>query len=294
MGKKDMKMRIESLKGLLKMGLVCVVVATASQAWASFSLGDAANYAVIFQGGGGNRLNINNGAGLNHSAVDGNIGIAGTGSLQLSGPLTINGNVDFAGTYVQGTSDNGPYSGGITVNGVISGGHANVQTDLTGLSGLNSLSTTLGSEAGTSIKIGTGTGYTLTVDASAGTVDTSGNSVFTVTALNLSNGTLTIKGDGTHSIVLDIGFSVNIHPNQIVLTGRLTSDQVLFNLYGGNSATLAGGPALDLNSNGGTLTAHSSTRLARSQWTAPFSTAASLVVTVTMNKPSLVLTSSLR
>src|ERR1035441_226895 len=70
MGKKDMKMRIESLKGLLKMGLVCVVVATASQAWASFSLGDAANYAVIFQGGGGNRLNINNGAGLNHSAVD--------------------------------------------------------------------------------------------------------------------------------------------------------------------------------------------------------------------------------
>src|SRR5439155_26258629 len=52
-----------------------------------FTLADAANYAVIYQAGGNNQLNINNGPGLNGLAVNGNIGIDNTapknGKLQL-------------------------------------------------------------------------------------------------------------------------------------------------------------------------------------------------------------------
>ena len=58
-------------------------------------------------------------------------------------------------------------------------------------------------------------------------------------------------------MVFNIGFSGNFHFNNIVLQGGLTSDDVLFNFYGGNSATLSGGPTMDINANfsgpGGTL-----------------------------------------
>src|SRR5437867_655545 len=67
----------------------------ASIAQAGFALGDAANFAVLYEGGANNHLAINNGQ------IDGNIGIgAPTGSttaqLQLNTPLTLNGDVLFA------------------------------------------------------------------------------------------------------------------------------------------------------------------------------------------------------
>jgi fibronectin-binding autotransporter adhesin len=218
-----------------------------STVYAGFDLGDAANYGVLFQGGGGNQLNINNGPGLAGLAANGNIGIGGTGALQLSGPLVVNGNVDFAGAVI----DNGPYSGNITVNGLISGSHANVQGDL---NYLNSLSTTLGAEAGAAVSINIGNGANQTINASAGTIDASGNSVFNINSINFVNGaTLTINGDGTHSVVLNFSAAATFG-GKILLTGGLTSDQVLFNIFGGSGATLSGGPTLSINSNGDTLT----------------------------------------
>jgi len=104
-----------------------------------FVLGDAANYAVIYQAGGNNQLNINNGPGAEDLAVSGNIGIANSpnppnnGRLQLSGPLTLDSDIHFAGV----VNDNGPYSGNIVVNGTISGGHANVRTDMDNLGALS-------------------------------------------------------------------------------------------------------------------------------------------------------------
>ena len=218
-----------------------------------YTLGDAANYVAIFQGGGGNTLNINNPSGLFANTDTGNIGLAGTGHLSLSGPLVINGNIDFAGSVI----DNPPYTGpapgnGITVNGSIVGGQGNVQADM---SNLNSLSTTLGAETGTSVALNSGT----TINANTtGTLDGMGDKVFTVTSISAANGTLTINGDGSHNVVINISAAAdaNLHFNKIVLTGGLTSDQVLFNLYDLNpldNANLSGGPTLDLNSNGGTL-----------------------------------------
>src|SRR5260221_13149042 len=62
--KKEMK-RIKSgiyLSGLLKCVLACVVGALAFQASAALDLGGAANYAVLFEAGGGNHLPFHHGS----------------------------------------------------------------------------------------------------------------------------------------------------------------------------------------------------------------------------------------
>jgi VPDSG-CTERM motif len=214
-----------------------------------FVLGDAANYAVIYQAGGNNHLDINNGPGLANASVNGKIGIANSpnppnnGDLQLSGPETINGNIDFSGN----VNDNGPYSGNIVVNGTISGGHANVRTDM---DNLTALSSTLGAEnnlLGPTVALNSGATITA---ANANMTDGSGNLIFTVSGISAPNGTLTITGDGTHKFVFNISAAAdaNFHFNQIVLGGGLTSDDVLFNFFGGSDVTHTGGPTLDINS----------------------------------------------
>ena len=212
-----------------------------------FVLGDAANYAVIYQAGGNNQLNINNGPGAEDLAVSGNIGIANSpnppnnGRLQLSGPLTLDSDIHFAGV----VNDNGPYGGNIQVNGTISGGHANVRTDM---DNLGALSTALGAELGTSVALNTGA----TINASAGMLDAMGNRVFTVSGINAPNGILTINGNGANKVVFNISLAADasFHFNSITLGGGLTSDDVLFNFFGGNDVTHTGGPGLDINSNG--------------------------------------------
>jgi hypothetical protein len=218
-----------------------------------FILGDAANYAVIYQAGGNNDLNINNGVGSMNSSVNGNIGIANSpstvcptctnnGKLQLSGPETINGNIDFSGA----VNDNGPYSGNIVVNGTISGGHANVRTDM---DYLTTLSSTLGAELGSSVALNTGATITADGTLGHGMLDASGNLVFTVSGINAPNGILTINGNGVNKVVFNISAAAdaNFHFNQIVLGGGLTSDDVLFNFFGGSNEI--GGPTLDINAN---------------------------------------------
>jgi hypothetical protein len=222
-----------------------LVLLGGSEFASGFSLDGATNYAVLYEGGGGNALQINNGPGPGGLAVTGNIGIGGTGALQLSGPVTIDGNIDFAGA----VNDNGPYSGNIVVNGSINGNVAAVTNDL---NYLNTLSTTLGGETGTPLAISIANGANQTVNASAGTFH-GGDSVFTVSAMSFVNGaTLTIHGDGVHDVVLNFSGLNPQFGGSIVLTGGLTSDQVLFNVLGG--ANLAMGSTLQINTNGATET----------------------------------------
>src|SRR3954464_11830741 len=91
---------------------VLFLVLGSSIAHAGFVLGDAANYAVLFEGAGANHLAINNGQ------IDGNIGIGApsgstTSQAQLNSPLTINGNINFAGAV------NYQIGNGVVVNGSI-------------------------------------------------------------------------------------------------------------------------------------------------------------------------------
>ncbi len=220
--------------------LVIFTALTGYQAQAGIFLGDAANYAVLYEGGGNNTLQITN------ITVNFNVGIGGTTAKATdSGPSTINGRIDFAGANTGRFSNN-------NISNVISGGvHYGVSDVTTALNTVNLLNTTLGSEAGTSIKIGTGSGSTLTINAAAGVLDGNGNRVFNVTGFNTTNSdVLTINSDPAgDSVVLNfIGLSVNFN-NQVVLNG-ISEDQVLYNFVGGSG--LQGGPTLQINDNGHT------------------------------------------
>jgi hypothetical protein len=204
--------------------------------------GDATNFAVLFEGNGGKQLQTNN------SNITGNIGIGGTGAFApaggCSGPCTINGTVEFS------AANTGQYgtNGGTTVTGGATYSNSNVSTDLTNL---NTLSTTLGGQSGTSLAINTGgSGGSQTVNAASGTLH-SGLEVFTLSSLQFNNGTtLFINGDAAGDSVV---FNMNLNAQfggTIVLSG-LSPDQVLFNIIGGSALT--GGPNLQDNTNGATL-----------------------------------------
>src|SRR5205807_664758 len=111
----------------------------APQVHAGIMIGsDASNYAVLFEGGGANTLQITN------VTVNGSVGVGLTGKATDSGPSTINGRLDFYAANTNQFSNN-------NASNVITGGvHYSVTAVATALSTVNSLNTTLGGEAGTS------------------------------------------------------------------------------------------------------------------------------------------------
>ena len=208
---------------------------------AGYSLGDSSSYAVLFEGAGANHLSMNNGV------IDGNVGIGApsgttTAQAQLNSPLTINGNIYFAGVV------NDQIGSGVVINGTISGNQASVQTDL---NAMNALSSTLGGESGSNVTVNLNNNQSQTINAISGRSDGSGNRVFTVSSFNFGNGaTLTINGDGAGDCVV-LNFAADASfGGTILLGGGLTPDQVLFNITGGSGLT--GGHTLTISANGAT------------------------------------------
>jgi len=224
------------VNALVVLLLVAFVV---PQARAGFSIGDASNYAILFEGGGNNTLQITN------ITVNYNVGVGGTGLATDSGPSTINGRIDFSAACSPGPAPNCQFSNNNSAN-VISGGvHYNVADVTTALNTVNSLNTSLGAESGTNVNIQNST----TINASGGVLDGNGNRVFKVTGFNTTNSDiLTINGDaaGDYVVLNFIGLSVNFN-NQVVLNG-ISEDHVLYNFVGGSNLT--GGPTLQVNDNG--------------------------------------------
>jgi PEP-CTERM motif len=205
------------------------------------ALGTAANFAVLYEGGGsGNHLNITN------VTVNGNVGVGGAGLVAFSGPGTINGELDFsAGNTGQYSNSNVSNVGPTSVN-------FSDAAVTTALNTVNSLNTALGGAAGTNISINLSGTTTQTINASSGTLFTTGGvtyRVFTVAGFNTTNGnTINVVGDGSGDPVV-FNFTGNANfDNQVTLTG-LTSIQVLWNFVGGSN--LSGGPTLQINNNGG-------------------------------------------
>jgi hypothetical protein len=241
---------MHAVVSLRVVGLIALVLAlVAGTAQAGIVLGGAANYAVLYEGNGNNHLNFNNGT------ISGDIGIGNlppgpnTPQMQISGGAAntiIDGNVKFAGTANTTGTAGTDYT--ITAGHTISGNNPDVNT---ALMTVNSLSTTLGAEAGTSLAISVGNGATQTVNASSGMLDASGNRVFRVTGLSFVNGaTLTINGGPGDSVVFNIAASDVNNPSfggAIKLMGGITSDNVLFNITGTNST-------LTISTNGATET----------------------------------------
>jgi hypothetical protein len=201
-------------------------------AHAGFSLGAASNYAVLFEGAGSGTLSYNT------FVVNGNFGIGGTGNFAISGGGTvINGNIDFSasntGQLTGFSSLETPPTPVVTYN---------VAAVTSALNTVNTLSTSLGSEAGTNIAITNGT----VINASDGTLDANGNRVFDVTSFSSNSGnTITIDGDAAgDSVVLNFtaanGFnsSSGIHFDSGVILDGISADQVLYNFSGGSTLNI--------------------------------------------------------
>jgi hypothetical protein len=213
---------------------------------------DAASFALLYEGNGGKSLSINNGPGPDGLAVVGNVGIGGTGSLSISGPLTVQGNVEFASSPPNPATS--PFTGGLVLTGTYTGGNGNVTSDLTAF---NTLSQNLSTASGSF----TANGVTLTSAGTTsingtGTIATSGSEYFTLSSVSLGNGqTLTIQGDnsGTQTVVFNVPISGGVAFNGTIdLTGGLTPADVLFNVDVGDYSTLSGGSTLTISTNGTT------------------------------------------
>ncbi|HXI83202.1 MAG TPA: PEP-CTERM sorting domain-containing protein [Verrucomicrobiae bacterium] len=218
--------------------VVCVFVFLPIRANAGFSLGDASNYAVLFEGAGNHNFTVNSSANLD-PVIQGNVGIGnlsnGTATVHLNNAVTVAGNLNFAGAISLANSGTGHNTGST---------NANVSQVNTDLINLNALSATLGAEAGTALAISIGNNATQTVNASSGTLDGSGNDVFTISSMSFVAGsTLQISGSASDFVVLNYGAGVNTHfSGAITLSGGITPDHVLINIF--NGANLMAGDTL--------------------------------------------------
>jgi len=208
---------------------------------AAFMLGGGEDYAILFQGTGGNTLQITN------VTINGNVGVADSGQATDSGPSTINGRIDFS------AADTGQFSNNNGSNVITGGVHYNVATVQSAMNYVNSLSQMLLGDAGTAVAISNGT----ILNASSGTTYVvNGQTVHVFDATSFANGgnqTLTINGSATDLVAINLDGLGNIQVHGgILFTGGITADNVVFNLGGGNYTTHTGAGSLDINNNGGT------------------------------------------
>ena len=245
------------LDGAIPRTVLALALGTFS-AHAGFSLGDADNYAVLYEGNGSHNLQINSNP-VGGSTISGNVGLGdelgGNPTAQFNNPAVINGNINFASA-----SANTSNLGDAIINGTVNKGVTQVETDM---DYINSLSQNLAYGSGTtiqgsSIAINTSATGAQTINANGGMKITSGINagtyVYNVSSMNFGNHTtLTINGSASDYVALNFDFSTHFS-GTIVLTGGITSDQVIFNIVGGSDATLTGGDTLQSAANNATQT----------------------------------------
>lgn len=191
------------------------------------SISNPNNYAVVVGSGvvgsdiysGTTATTVYGGVGLATTSPHGSFGY---GSL-VGGTVTINGNLDFGGGGAAFPLRGGTVTGTTNQNVGGPGGPGTLYSSITTLSKQLSL------EAATTIATGA-----TQINTGDGSLDVSGNEVFTVTAANFLNNPLTINynGTGSHSVVINVvgnGSNV-ILANSIYLSGGLTASNVLINI----------------------------------------------------------------
>jgi hypothetical protein len=144
---------------------------------------DASNYAVLYEGVDGHTLHIAN------STINGNVGVGGTGVAHLSGPVDLDGTVDFSASGSGQLNEDGHNTTGPSAVNV------NDAAVTAALSAVNTLSASLAG-LGTNIAIN-GSGTTNESEGALVTVNGVSYRVFNVTSFHLDDhDTLTINGDG--------------------------------------------------------------------------------------------------
>ncbi|MGZ4982875.1 MAG: collagen-binding domain-containing protein [Chthoniobacterales bacterium] len=210
-----------------------------------FNLGTAQSFTVLQVGNGSinQQIDLNNPQG----GITGNVGVTSNGTLQSNGP-TITGNLylgnnasaQFSGSY----NNNRPVSGTTHLGGgsIVGPGSYNFTSvsdnpqALLNQARLDSINASVaaGRLAATSTLSNITTSMTL-----------SGTGVYYLNSLNLgSNATLTLSGSATDSFVFNISSIFKLVGAQILLTGGLTADHVLFNYTGTTDVTVSGSNSL--------------------------------------------------
>lgn len=227
--------------------LICGVAAfsvalIAPQAKASVVWGNALDYSVLIEPGAHSFQ-------LNNSVINGTVGISsglGSGGVQIAS----NGFINEAtpGQPSTGQLQLVDAAASVSNPGNVQGGVLfNQSAVTTAINTVNSIAATLAGEAGTSLTI---SGGGQVVNASSGTLDGSGNRVFTLAsnAFNNDNGGFSINGTASQYVVLNInnGVSNEALGGPISLTGGITADHVIFNFTGtsGNLGASAGGATI--------------------------------------------------
>jgi hypothetical protein len=228
--------------------LVAWFAAGVPDARAAFILNGAQPFAVLGQLSN-NQTNFNNGV-----ISGGDVGIGSPRQFTISN-ASVNGSIRFSGasntTGLTPDPDPGSNPGPFTVSGggTVTGGV--VANDAAVTSAINyvniNLGQTLGGRAGTDLTLTS----SQTILASNGILDVDGNRVFDTTSVNLNNATtLTISGAASDYVVVNVTDNNPAFNGQIVLTGGITSDHVLFNMFGGDYTAHTGGPVLTISTNG--------------------------------------------
>jgi hypothetical protein len=225
--------------------LLAATLAPSATCKASFILGGGEQFAVLGQFSN-NQTNFNNGT------ITGNVGMGSPRQFTISNGSVI-GNIRFSGasntTGLTPDPDPGSNAGPFTVSGggSVSGGVvANDPVVTSAINFVNSLSQTMGGEAGTDLTLTS----SQTILASNGILDGTGNRVFDTTSVNLNTSTtLTISGAASDYVVINVTDNNPAFNGKIVLTGGIISDHVLINMFGGNYTTHTGGPTLTINNN---------------------------------------------
>jgi hypothetical protein len=198
-------------------------------AWADYigtELGAAAGFAVLDISTGGN-VSIANAA--NAGSIVGNVGVAGTTSGNFSDwgtPIT--------GSLYLGGSQTANFSGGVTASGGILNGQSTLLS--AAASAATSASTTFSGLTPTqSVAGGQITGTTITAGNQGGL------NVINLSNISLGNGqVLTLNGSAGTEFILDDSGGMSLNSAQIVLTGGLTANDVVYNVTG-NTVQTSGG-----------------------------------------------------
>ena len=202
--------------------LLLVLLAVPSIRATEVAIGvSASQYAVLYEGTGGNTMHITN------VTINGNVGVGGTGKVSDSGPSAVNGRLDFfaanTGQFSGAPGDTGPTPINYSV--------AAVTTALNDVNSLNSSLAGLGSALAIS--------GNQTINESSGQLDTVCGvtyRVFNITSYSENDGKLvTINGDGSgNPVVFNFSSTLgNINlGGDVAFTGGLNDDQVLWNFTG--------------------------------------------------------------
>ena len=204
-------------KASVLLAALTVAVAFSVQARAEFLDASNSQYGII-AGPGTNSMQFSNSTFNGNVATDNPTTTPGGNYVQFSSG-TIIGNFSFVGLPQTNL-------GAGTLIGSRIGNDSGVSTAYNSIA---ALSNTFAGEAGTPFS-GAGT-----LNASNGTVDPSGNFVFTTTASNFLNaGALVINGTAGQNVVLNVtgNNNVQINKNSLALTGGLTPDNVFINITG--------------------------------------------------------------